>query len=119
MDFETVTTYSNVVIDLPAGSSGNITALVSSWSAGDFSAIYADGTTATAAIGGGNHEVDLSYSTDIAQTLTLKMDGTGSGNGGFRMVALTGPAPIPEPGTLVLIATGLIGLLAYAWRKRK
>jgi hypothetical protein len=28
-------------------------------------------------------------------------------------------APTPEPGTIVLLATGLIGLLAYAWRKRK
>ena len=27
--------------------------------------------------------------------------------------------PVPEPGTLVLLATGLFGLLAYAWRKRK
>jgi hypothetical protein len=25
----------------------------------------------------------------------------------------------PEPGTLVLLATGLIGLLCYAWKKRK
>ena len=25
---------------------------------------------------------------------------------------------IPEPSTLALLATGLIGLLAYAWRKR-
>ena len=29
------------------------------------------------------------------------------------------PSPIPEPGTLVLMATGLFGLLAYAWRKRR
>ena len=28
-------------------------------------------------------------------------------------------APAPEPGTVVLLATGLMGLLAYAWRKRK
>ena len=28
-------------------------------------------------------------------------------------------AVIPEPGTLVLLATGLMGLIAYAWRKRK
>ena len=26
---------------------------------------------------------------------------------------------VPEPGTLALLATGLIGLLCYAWRKRK
>lgn len=26
---------------------------------------------------------------------------------------------VPEPGTLALVATGVIGLLAYAWRKRK
>jgi hypothetical protein len=26
---------------------------------------------------------------------------------------------VPEPGSIVLLATGLIGLLAYAWRKRK
>lgn len=26
---------------------------------------------------------------------------------------------VPEPGTLTLVATGLVGLLAYAWRRRK
>lgn len=28
-------------------------------------------------------------------------------------------APVPEPSTFALLACGLIGLLAYAWRKRK
>lgn len=28
-------------------------------------------------------------------------------------------APVPEPSTFALLATGLFGLLAYAWRKRK
>ncbi len=27
--------------------------------------------------------------------------------------------PVPEPGILVLLATGLLGLLCYAWRKRR
>jgi hypothetical protein len=30
-----------------------------------------------------------------------------------------GPPIVPEPSTLVLIGTGLISLLAYAWRKRR
>ena len=33
--------------------------------------------------------------------------------------AIVTTSAIPEPGTLTLLATGLIGLLAYAWRKRR
>ena len=29
-----------------------------------------------------------------------------------------GVTPVPEPGTLALLAAGLVGLLAYAWRRR-
>ena len=36
-------------------------------------------------------------------------------NGGTDQFALV----IPEPSTLALLATGLIGLLCYAWRKRR
>ncbi len=47
--------------------------------------------------------------------------GTTGGLTSFDYLRLTPGAfaPTPEPGTLVLLATGLLGLLAYAWRKRK
>ena len=34
-------------------------------------------------------------------------------------LAAHGVSVVPEPGTLALLAAGLMGLLAYAWRKRK
>jgi hypothetical protein len=38
---------------------------------------------------------------------------------GLSEVAFDNGIATPEPGTIVLLTTGLIGLLAYAWRKRK
>jgi hypothetical protein len=41
---------------------------------------------------------------------------TSSGGIAFDNLSIT---TVPEPSTLLLTATGLLGLLAYAWRKRK
>lgn len=37
----------------------------------------------------------------------------------FDYIRVSNTAPVPEPATLVLVATALFGLLCYAWRKRK
>jgi hypothetical protein len=39
--------------------------------------------------------------------------------GGAMTVDTVSTNPVPEPSAIILIATGLIGLLAYAWRKRR
>jgi hypothetical protein len=42
----------------------------------------------------------------------------GDGYVGLSHIEFSGTV-VPEPGTLALLAAGLVGLLAYAWRKRK
>ena len=37
----------------------------------------------------------------------------------YQAFALLAPLSVPEPLTLLLAAAGLVGLLAYAWRKHK
>jgi hypothetical protein len=49
--------------------------------------------------------------------------GTRPGNEDFRTwydgVSYVAAAPSPEPSSIALLITGLLGLLAYAWRKRR
>jgi hypothetical protein len=42
-----------------------------------------------------------------------------NGDGWFIMASASIPGVlVPEPSTLILLATGLLGLLCYAWRRR-
>ncbi len=47
------------------------------------------------------------------------LNGLGAGDPWPVAELATVPAATPEPSTLLLLATGLLGLLAYAWRKRR
>ena len=56
----------------------------------------------------------------IGQPIGVKLYATNGGWGAIDNVSLNfTAAPSPEPGTIVLLITGLVSLLCYAWRKRR
>ncbi|MBU4271699.1 MAG: PEP-CTERM sorting domain-containing protein [Planctomycetes bacterium] len=59
-----------------------------------------------------------SFTTSESTTATFKITSAVSGNGS-NDAYIDSVTLVPEPGTLALLATGLIGLLCYAWRKRR
>jgi hypothetical protein len=58
----------------------------------------------------------LSGATDVQYVKLCNFTNWGGSSVGLSEVRFE---KIPEPGTLALLAAGLVGLLAYAWRKRK
>ncbi len=54
----------------------------------------------------------------LAETMTSIDTITDTVHYAFRGIALA-PTAVPEPGSIVLLVTGLLGLLCYAWRRRK
>ena len=55
------------------------------------------------------------YLSESSNYKSLYLDYSPTGGAGHASMG----TPVPEPGTLALLAAGLAGLLAYAWRKRK
>jgi hypothetical protein len=53
--------------------------------------------------------------------IRFNLTGPFDGSDIYREIDVVGTATaaVPEPGTLALLAGGLMGLIAYAWRKRK
>lgn len=66
-------------------------------------------------------EIGSSSYTATTNPTTINYVGFGTrcgATGGIDNFSLTSTT-IPEPGTIALLAAGMLGLLAYAWRKRK
>ena len=63
-----------------------------------------------------NAGTDINFLALDNGTDTVGLAGTAF-NGNLRFTFDT--RVVPEPGTIVLLASGLMGLLCYAWRKRK
>lgn len=79
-----------------------------------FTAYYREHGTSTW-IEKGSRTLGAGYSLSGYDTILQGGQGTGSSDS----ILLTAVSPVPEPASLALGLSGLIGLLAYAWRKRR
>ncbi len=66
--------------------------------------------TTVSGMWGWNTEIPAVGASSPIQVISTGSNGYGGANMGYA---------VPEPSTIVLLTAGLIGLLAYAWRKRK
>jgi hypothetical protein len=81
-----------------------------------YDADQAAGCTLDAVIGPGEQPCNTGW-TAVFNDIWPGQGYTNVGANGVQLAA--DPAPTPEPSTLLLLGIGLLGLLAYGWRKRR
>ena len=116
----------NSAIDLGVGSTASLLSFADSsgatWTAGktltveDWNGLLTGGGTEKLLFGSSNSALTGSQ---LGEIQFLNPAGLPAATYGATILSTGEIVPIPEPGTLALLAAGLIGLLAYAWRRRR